>query len=141
MSCFLKNLPIPISFRNSSKDTVDHQYSKQVNINDASENKGFLRVGSSESVGSRVGSRESVVSNESFESDIGPPPKPPHTYYNKHRYPTGGGTKDEGETTHALVSHNLKYYNNNHFETEINSRWDCITNTMVTNNHFCTERN
>lgn len=123
-------MPIPISFRNSSKDTVDHQYSKQVNINDASENKGFLRVGSSESVGSRVGSsesvgsrvgsnesfgsrvgsRESVVSNESFESDIGPPPKPPHTYYNKHRYPTGGGTKDEGETTHALVSHNLKYY-------------------------------
>uniref|UniRef100_A0A8C8K4M3 Spectrin beta chain, non-erythrocytic 5 n=1 Tax=Oncorhynchus tshawytscha TaxID=74940 RepID=A0A8C8K4M3_ONCTS len=44
---------------------------------------------------------ESVVSNESFESDIGPPPKPPHTYYNKHRYPTGGGTKDEGETTHG----------------------------------------
>nr|XP_029543639.1 spectrin beta chain, non-erythrocytic 5 [Oncorhynchus nerka] len=100
---------------NSSKDTVDHQYSKQVNINDASENKGFLRVGSSESVGSRVGSsesfgsrvgsRESVVSNESFESDIGPPPKPPHTYYNKHRYPTGGGTKDEGTViTQSLSS-------------------------------------
>ncbi|XP_053365454.1 spectrin beta chain, non-erythrocytic 5 isoform X1 [Clarias gariepinus] len=31
---------------------------------------------------------------ESFEKE--PPPKPPHTYYNKHRYPDGGEGKDSG---------------------------------------------
>ncbi|CAB1331140.1 unnamed protein product [Coregonus sp. 'balchen'] len=85
---------------NSSKDTVDHQNSKQVDINDASENKGFLRVGS----------RESVVCNERFESDRGPPPKPPHTYYNKHHYPSGGETKDEG----TVITQSLSSLQRNH---------------------------
>ncbi|XP_034163832.2 spectrin beta chain, non-erythrocytic 5 [Pangasianodon hypophthalmus] len=33
-------------------------------------------------------------STESFEKEKEPPPKPPHTYYNKHRYPDGGEAKD-----------------------------------------------
>ncbi|KAG7328102.1 hypothetical protein KOW79_008046 [Hemibagrus wyckioides] len=33
-------------------------------------------------------------STESYEKEKEPPPKPPHTYYNKHRYPDGGEGKD-----------------------------------------------
>ncbi|KAF7704200.1 hypothetical protein HF521_021272 [Silurus meridionalis] len=33
-------------------------------------------------------------SRESFDKEREPPPKPPHTYYNKHRYPDGGEAKD-----------------------------------------------
>ncbi|XP_072545910.1 spectrin beta chain, non-erythrocytic 5 [Salminus brasiliensis] len=33
-------------------------------------------------------------STESSETERGPPPKPPHTYYNIHRYPDGGESSD-----------------------------------------------
>ncbi|KAI5616449.1 spectrin beta chain, non-erythrocytic 5 isoform X2 [Silurus asotus] len=36
-------------------------------------------------------------SRESFDKEREPPPKPPHTYYNKHRYPDGGEAKDSRE--------------------------------------------
>ncbi|XP_010891275.2 spectrin beta chain, non-erythrocytic 5 isoform X2 [Esox lucius] len=75
----------------SSKDTVDHQNSKQVDLNNASENS--------------HGSRESVVSNESCESIRGPPPKPPHTYYDKHHYSADGGHNNPGNViTQGLSS-------------------------------------
>ncbi|KAG9333314.1 hypothetical protein JZ751_012839, partial [Albula glossodonta] len=32
---------------------------------------------------------------ESSKADREPPPKPPHTYYNKHRYPEGGHTHSQ----------------------------------------------
>ncbi|KAK3538029.1 hypothetical protein QTP70_027382 [Hemibagrus guttatus] len=35
-------------------------------------------------------------STESYEIEKEPPPKPPHTYYSKHRYPDGGEGKDSG---------------------------------------------
>uniref|UniRef100_A0A4W6DIZ9 Spectrin beta, non-erythrocytic 5 n=1 Tax=Lates calcarifer TaxID=8187 RepID=A0A4W6DIZ9_LATCA len=40
---------------------------------------------------------ESLERQSSTESQ--PPPKPPHTYYNKHRYPEGGEGKTTGEET------------------------------------------
>lgn len=42
-------------------------------------------------------------STENCETEREPPPKPPHTYYNKHRYPEGGESQDSGET-HASQS-------------------------------------
>lgn len=36
-------------------------------------------------------------STESCETEREPPPKPPHTYYNKHKYPDGGESQDSGE--------------------------------------------
>ncbi|XP_036450101.1 spectrin beta chain, non-erythrocytic 5 isoform X2 [Colossoma macropomum] len=35
-------------------------------------------------------------STENLEIERGPPPKPPHTYYNIHRYPDGGEGRDSG---------------------------------------------
>ncbi|XP_017558803.1 spectrin beta chain, non-erythrocytic 5 isoform X2 [Pygocentrus nattereri] len=47
----------------------------------------------------QASTREPVLkqdSTESLEIERGPPPKPPHTYYNMHRYPDGGEGRDSG---------------------------------------------
>lgn len=45
---------------------------------------------------------ESLESQSSTEGQ--PPPKPPHTYYNKHRYPEAGDVRTAGETTHCMLA-------------------------------------
>ncbi|KAJ7990930.1 hypothetical protein DPEC_G00291990 [Dallia pectoralis] len=64
--------------RSFSKDTVDRPGSEQMDMNVASENG--------------HGSRESVVSNDSGEGI--PPPKPPHTYFDRHHYSADGGVNN-----------------------------------------------
>lgn len=43
-------------------------------------------------------------STENSETERGPPPKPPHTYYNIHRYPDGGENSDSREISRSLGS-------------------------------------
>uniref|UniRef100_A0A3Q1IVH4 Calponin-homology (CH) domain-containing protein n=1 Tax=Anabas testudineus TaxID=64144 RepID=A0A3Q1IVH4_ANATE len=45
---------------------------------------------------------ESLERQSSTEAQ--PPPKPPHTYYNRHRYPEGGEVNTTGEATHQPPS-------------------------------------
>lgn len=42
-------------------------------------------------------------STKSCENDREPPPKPPHTYYNKHCYPDGGESRESGEPCFYIV--------------------------------------
>ncbi|XP_073682671.1 spectrin beta chain, non-erythrocytic 5 [Garra rufa] len=48
--------------------------------------------------------QEKEDSTESCETEREPPPKPPHTYYNKHRYPDGGESQDSVSVTHSIRS-------------------------------------
>ncbi|KAK2878694.1 hypothetical protein Q8A67_019485 [Cirrhinus molitorella] len=45
--------------------------------------------------------QEKEDSTESCETEREPPPKPPHTYYNKHRYPDGGESQDSVSVTQS----------------------------------------
>ncbi|XP_043119308.1 spectrin beta chain, non-erythrocytic 5 isoform X2 [Puntigrus tetrazona] len=48
--------------------------------------------------------QEKEDSTESCETEREPPPKPPHTYYNKHRYPDGGESQDSVSLTQSVRS-------------------------------------
>uniref|UniRef100_A0A673I813 Spectrin beta chain, non-erythrocytic 2-like n=1 Tax=Sinocyclocheilus rhinocerous TaxID=307959 RepID=A0A673I813_9TELE len=48
--------------------------------------------------------QEKEDSTESYETERKPPPKPPHTYYNKHRYPEGGESQDSVSVTQIVRS-------------------------------------
>ncbi|KAI2654409.1 Spectrin beta chain, non-erythrocytic 5 [Labeo rohita] len=48
--------------------------------------------------------QEKEDSTESCETEREPPPKPPHTYYNKHRYPEGGESQDSVSVTQSVRS-------------------------------------
>ncbi|XP_026142105.1 spectrin beta chain, non-erythrocytic 5 isoform X1 [Carassius auratus] len=48
--------------------------------------------------------QEKEDSTESCETEREPPPKPPHTYYNKHRYPDGGESQDSVSVTQSIRS-------------------------------------
>lgn len=45
---------------------------------------------------------ESLERQSSTEAQ--PPPKPPHTYYNRHRYPEGGEVNTTGEATQHITA-------------------------------------
>nr|XP_055027307.1 spectrin beta chain, non-erythrocytic 5 [Misgurnus anguillicaudatus] len=48
--------------------------------------------------------QEKEESTENCETDKEPPPKPPHTYYNKHRYPDGGESRDTASESQHVKS-------------------------------------
>ncbi|XP_068070705.2 spectrin beta chain, non-erythrocytic 5 isoform X1 [Danio rerio] len=83
-----------------------------INPTVSSDNPGMKRESSSESVEksesvpvdtSDTQDQEKEDSTESCETEREPPPKPPHTYYNKHKYPDGGESQDS-----VSVSQNIK---------------------------------
>ncbi|TRY84982.1 hypothetical protein DNTS_028857 [Danionella cerebrum] len=82
--------------------SLDHLSNKR---NSSSEICEYVPADTSDTQDSATKSKqEKADSSENCETEREPPPKPPHTYYNKHRYPGGEDSQDSASLSQSVKS-------------------------------------
>ncbi|XP_078145742.1 spectrin beta chain, non-erythrocytic 5 [Centroberyx gerrardi] len=86
--------------KSASSDSDDSGRASSVNLSSEK-----LAEAPEDSVSSKPPDRPADLERQS-STEREPPPKPPHTYYNRHRYPNGGEGKDSGTQDYRSLPRN-----------------------------------